>query len=389
MNRKLISDWTLTTSVAAGLFFSPALAGLIAALLIRGRPMPVRWKLHHTMLVLATLWALIVMFIRGFADAGGLLSYYAYIWVFPLLMAIYKPDARTLAVFSRLILVLFAFDLAFNIYASLVGQDLLGRVIDARDGLISKRYGGLFGHSFYSGAISISALITLLTSPQWRWVIVLAVANLIMAGSWRLTVAVPLMLFFAFGWKTRSRRREWIYILLFALAAVLSTIWTSGTIDEGGEVNPANTFRVYAWVTAIDRIGTQPLLGIGFPKETEIEGMSFDIIDENLIAESWYLGTAITFGTPYTVLMFAALFCAFYITTYQTRGLAMAILVPFVMVDLTYGGFMGSILIYTWIWLLVSAACERVPRRNGVRPAGVARRRLRPLPPAARHGLAT
>ena len=370
MNRRHISDWVLTVSIGLGLVFSPALAGVLVAIGVRGRPVPLRWQLPHTLMALAALWAVLVINLRASGDMSGVIGYYGYLWSLPLLLAVYKPDVRTLEVFGKLIFGLFVLDLGFNLYSSLTGQDILGRIVDAREGFVGGRNGGLFAHSFYSGSISIAAFVTLLARREWRWFAVLAIANLLLAGSWRLTLAIPLVALFAVRWRTRSRLTEWAMIALISITAVVGTVWTSGLLDQGGEVNDSNAFRVFAWVTAIDKIAAQPLLGVGFPKERDIDGISNEVIDENLIAESWYLGSAISFGIPYTLLVFAALVVAFYgDKNYANRDIRRAVLVPFVMIDLTYGGFLGGVLIYTWFWLLIctplaGAAAVNAPKRR-------------------------
>ena len=369
MNRKRISDWMLTVSIALGLVVSPALMGVPVAVLVRGSPIPLRWRMSHTLVLLAAAWAVLVVSLRASGDSGGAVSYYGYLWSLPILLAAYKPDARTLELFGKLILGLFVLDLGFNVFSSVTGQDILGRIVDERDGLVGGRNGGLFAHSFYSGSISIAAFITLLGRRTSRWIAMLAVANLLLAGSWRLGLAIPLVAMFAVRWQTRSRLTEWAMIASISIAVVVGTVFTSGFLDGGGEATGSNAFRVFAWVTAIDKVATQPLLGVGFPKERDIDGISNEVIDENLIAESWYLGSAISFGIPYTLLAFAALIAAFYgRKTYANRDLRRAILVPFVMIDLTYGGLLGGILIYTWVWLLISVDAVRRPVLPAARP---------------------
>jgi O-antigen ligase len=125
--------------------------------------------------------------------------------------------------------------------------------------------------------------------------------------------------------------------------------------------NPSNAYRVYAWVTAIEKIASSPLVGVGFPNEAAIQeaGVSFESLDENLIAESWYLSSAITFGIPYTLLYLGSLLIAFYGKAFSRRNRARAMLYPYVVVDLIYGSFFGSVLIYSWLWLLICSVQER------------------------------
>ncbi|MBL0727924.1 O-antigen ligase family protein [Piscinibacter sp. HJYY11] len=368
MNRKLISDWLFVASVAAGLFQSLALAGLVLALLVRGNFGSMKWRTAHTFLALAAAWAMGVVALRG-GDTNGMLPYFSYLWFLPLLLAWYKPSDDTLRAFSWLIVGLFFADLLFNVYSSAVGRDLFGRIVDAREGVVGGRNGGLFAHSFYSGAISITAAITLLASRTGRWVAALALVNLMLAGSWRLAVAIPIIFMFTLRWRTRSRRMELALVLLLSVLIVLGVIATSGFVDNELEVNDSNKFRVYAWLLALAKVATSPLIGVGFPSIGLIEGISFSSIDENLVTESWYLGAAATFGIPYVVLFLGAFLTGFYGPDYGQRDLRRAIVFPFVIIDLTYGEFFGAVLVYTWLWLLICAPWRvapplRRPRRH-------------------------
>jgi hypothetical protein len=85
----------------------------------------------------------------------------------------------------------------FNLYSLVFGADLLGRAVDLRAAVLGARHGGLFAHSFYSGAISIAALVSLLDKRGMASaMMLLPVANLVLAGSWRLMLAIPLLFSF-------------------------------------------------------------------------------------------------------------------------------------------------------------------------------------------------
>jgi hypothetical protein len=93
-------------------------------------------------------------------------------------------------------------------------------------------------------------------------------------------------------------------------------------------------------------------------------GVSYQTLDENFIGESAYLNNALSFGVPYAALFFLAFARAFWGQGFSRRSLQMAVLFPYVLVDMAYGEFFGSVLIYCWVWLLV-AAQEHSGERDG------------------------
>jgi len=381
VNRKLISDWLFAASVAAGLFQSMALGGLVLALLVRGDFASVRWLRAHTFVALAAAWAVGVIVVRG-TSTNGMLPYYSFLWFLPLLLAWYKPTRQTLQVFSGLIIALFLGDLLFNLYSSAAGRDFFGRVVDARDGVVGGRNGGLFAHSFYSGAISITAAITMLASRTGRWWLVLAMLNLMLAGSFRLALAIVIILIFVWRWRTRSRRAELLMVALVSLGVIASVVATSGFVDNELAVNDSNNFRVYAWLLGLSKVATAPWLGVGFPSIGLIEGISFSTIDENLVTESWYLAASATFGIPYTALFLGAFLTGFYGQDVRQRDIRRAVIFPFVLVDLAYGEFFGAVLVYTWLWLLICSPWPALPS-----PVAERQRRRRSPPAVDRAGL--
>ena len=355
--RRQLSDWILVASVLAGMFVSLGLGALSLALIVRGRWNKPDWRLEHTILSFAAAWALLVLAVRGTPDGAGTLPYFVFLWVFPILLAAYRPDEQTVHRFGVMLIGLFVVDLFFNVHILVVGHDLLGRSLDGRDAVVGGRLGGIFAHSFYSGAISVAALLTVFSRRRMGFLSALAIGNLILAGSWRFSAAIIIAALFALRWRRRSRPVEVAMIVVVSLVIVAGVVATSGLVDASVEVNPSNNFRVFAWVTSIERIAESPWFGVGFPNENAMRdaGVSFETMEEHLISESWYLGSAITFGIPYTLLYLAAFGVAFYGRRYGRRDMTRAVLYPFVLVDLTYGSFFGSILIYSWLWLLILA----------------------------------
>ena len=138
---------------------------------------------------------------------------------------------------------------------------------------------------------------------------------------------------------------------------VCAVLLTSSISPLDVEVNPANDMRVIAWSLAIDKIGESPWIGIGYPSDRPETGVNIMEIDQLLIAESWYLAAAITFGVPYLFLRLSAYWHAFYYLQ-QRRNLLILALVPFLLIDFTYGGMFEGALVYTWVWLNLLAGGE-------------------------------
>lgn len=357
MNPKHTSDWILVLSVLTGLYSPAGLAGIVLAVLVRGQFVQARLRVYHAALGAAACWALYVVSLRGMTSLQGQLPYLVFLWTLPFLMACYRPDVHTVAAFRRMLLALFAADLLFNVYSLVFGADLLGRTVDLRAAVLGARHGGLFAHSFYSGAISIAALVSLLDrAGVSRVMLLLPLANLVLAGSWRLLLAIPLLFLFAFMWRRRSRLVEICLVVLASVAVVLGVIFTSVFAPIGLE-NDANSFRVVSWVLALEKIAEQPWTGVGVPNAAGAQemGISFQSLDENLIGESSYLNNALSFGVPYAVLFFLAFALAFWGAGFSRRSLQVAVLFPYVIVDMAYGEFFGSVLVYCWVWLLVAA----------------------------------
>jgi hypothetical protein len=349
-----------------------AIAAMGLAIAVRGPRLP-RLQGPLTFLAASIAWAVVVMAVRGVADSGGQLVYFGFLWVMPWLIACYGPDEHTVRRFGHLLIALFLVDLAFNLFTLATGADLLGRQLDVREGVVGGRGGGLFAHSFYSGSISIAALLTLASRAPVRGLILLPVVNLLLAGSFRFAAALAMLLLFSWGWKRRTRLAEAALIVLCSLLLVAAVIATADPVDTSVSSNQSNLFRVFAWMTAIDKIATAPIFGVGFPNEAMIQevGVSFETLDEHLVAESWYLSSAITFGIPYTVLYLAALLSAFYGRGFVTRDLPRAALYPYIVTDLIYGSFFGGVLIYSWLWILVFAAIARPARLARAQPTPI------------------
>lgn len=357
LTRQRLADLVLISAVAGGLFSPLGLMLLLPAVIIRDEWGRSCWRLENTLLLLAAIWGCVVIAVRGTADSAGTLPYFAFLWTLPHIMAVYRPDQMTIRRFESLLMVLFVMDFLFNIGTLVTGSDLLGRTLDAREGIVGGRLGGIFAHSFYSGAISLAALLTLVARKRYALLAILPAANLVMSGSWRFTSALLIAALLAFRWRQRGKVAEAALVITISLAIIAGVAITSGLFSGDLNANPSNTLRILAWLNSIDKIIESPWLGVGYPNENAIseDGASFETMDENLIAESWYLGSAITLGVPYTLLFLGTFLVAFYGSAFNHRNLTQAILYPFILIDLTYGSFFGSVLIYCWLWLHVFA----------------------------------
>ncbi len=351
--RVTASDWFLSASVGVGLFFSPATLLILAAPLFRSGRFRPQDSAPYNLMLLSILWALGVVAMRGVGDGRSVLLQYAFIWTLPFLMLIYSPTGGTVTALKRLVLCLFALDLAFNLYAAVTGMDLLGRVQDTREGLTGARLGGLFGHSFYSGTISTLALAFAACQRRLRWVAVFAVSNLLLAGSLRLAVPIVLIPLFLWRWQSRSRAVELAMVGTISALAIFGTIATSSLSDFDVEANAANDVRIFAWATAIESVFRSPMQGVGYPQLSAEDGINFETIEENLIGESWYLNSAITFGVPYVALRLASLLVLFYGIRFKQRSVYEAVLAPYFLIDLVYGGSFEGTLIYCVLWAIV------------------------------------
>lgn len=372
ITKKSLADSLLVISSGAGIFYPPALVGVLVAVLVRAELTAIRLRKHHGYIGLAVLWAFAAQIIRWTEGAPwGITMVHAFTWSVPLLLAVYKPDHITMRRFALLLALLFVGDFTFNLYAMMSGHDLLGRQLDARGGLLGVgRLGGLAGHSFYSGSISLAALLTWIGRAPGQWrkfprlravMVLLAALNMLLAGSARLGLALLLFVFLAIAWKRRTMLVEAAIVITASVAVVLAV--GSSTVAGTTEFADSNMLRAFAWTNAATKIAEAPWFGVGFSDQKAVAefGVSRDTLEEHNIGESWYLNNALWFGIPYTVLMLLAYVSAFYFR-YQTRDIQRAVLFPYVLIDFTYGAMMSNSLGHIWLWLLVSAGGAAVAR---------------------------
>jgi hypothetical protein len=364
VRRQSLADLLLVASISMGLFVAPFLALIAGSLLLRQRWWRIDWRSYHWLLLAAILWAVVAVVTRGEKPSFGLMLYFGYLWMFPLFVALYRPDENTLRAFAVLIGGLFALDLLFNVFTIFTGADPLGRTLDARQGVAGGRAGGLFGHSFYSGSISIATLVLAVgrvRSSSLQLVLgMLAIGNMIAAGSWRLPMAAMIIFAFSVCWRSLSRKLFALAVVFGTLLTIAGVVATSGLLGTALDDSLSNTFRLFAWNLALEKIVDSPLMGVGIPDMSQVEAMSFESIDEFLIAESWYLSSALAFGIPYTVLYVSVLAAAFFGKNFQFRSKVLSLLLPLVLIDLIAGEFFSGILIYSWLWLEIGLVSSMV-----------------------------
>jgi hypothetical protein len=362
------SDWMLTISTGLGLITPYLLPLIFGTLLTRKFITKIRWERHHTYLLLAIFWATAAYIFDEKSNLKALLPF-AFYWSLPFLLIIKKVDESTIQTFSILIFTLLLIDATFNGITILLGADPLGRGLDLRDGTFGNRLGGLFAHSFYSISISICALTASINNKKYRWITVLCVANLLAIGSWRGIAAIPIFLILSFGWRKRSNTKTALLIVTISISTILATIATSNAANLISKPNDANDLRIFAWTNAIQNIYNSPVFGNNFPNQKDLEGIiNEDVIAENFISESWYLSAASTFGIPYMLFMAAAYFSACFRGSKLTSNPAAAILLPYLLIDLTYGDSIQGTLMYTWAWLLISKRSkEETQKKSSLR----------------------
>lgn len=353
-----LSDVLVALVFLLGIFFSPALPLVVFVLLVRGLTFDRdRFEVGYALMLVAASWAFIVISKRGTLGAETQLLQYLYIWLLPFFFLLYAPTKSTHAWVGLVVICLFFLDLSFNFYTVLVGADVLGRVVDERSSVFGVRAGGIFAHAFYSGSISIVAA-SIFYDRRAVLLVFLAGVNLLFAGSWRFSLLLPLMFFFGYFFASRSRVSELLLVALFSVMAVILVVITSVPNGFTGEANGANLLRVFAWINALDVISGNPLLGGGYPSFRGHDGMSDEVISENLISESWYLNAAVTFGIPYLLFRLLGVLFVIYGHRFYKRGRAESFLVPLVLVDLAYGGFFEAALPYFVLCMLWASADE-------------------------------
>jgi hypothetical protein len=352
------SDVLLSIIFIAGIFYAPALPLVFLTLLWRGGAIYKGMFINaHLFFALSAFWGGFIVFQRGVGDSASLLLQYAYIWALPFFFVLYRPTRSTYVWVMSVVVFLFSVDFVFNIYSVVFGTDILGRVVDQRISIFGVRAGGIFGHAFYSGSISLLACLYFY-SIERRSLFLLAIVNLLFAGSWRFLFLVPVIFLFGYFWVNRSRAKELIAVVLFSLLSIFMVVFTATDNPLSGAANGSNALRVFAWLNSIVEISQSPVYGVGYPVLSGIDGISDAVIEENLIAESWYLNAAITFGLPYLFFRFFGVILVFYGRRFSSRTRLESLLAPIVLIDLAYGGFFEAALPYFALCLLWSLRHE-------------------------------
>lgn len=278
---------------------------------------------------------------------------------------------------GRPLVALFMVDLLFNASSLVLGADPLGRVLGSRPDDVIPRLGGLFYHPFVSINISLMAILFSILRHQ-RFIGFLAVANIVMNGSFRGWVSLAVGVLVIALLRLRLGRLKFVIVCLLAAASVfVATIYSVRISEE----LTGNALRVYAWVTALAKIETSPWLGNHEFETGEYFSMSEDIIADWGIAESTYLGYGMHYGilpmlAHLVILLWVLLRCLrqVRINPGMIQWLA-ALFAGVVFVDTFYGTLLGSVLTTTCFgllcisyresaWLTASAATPASPRPN-------------------------
>ena len=194
---------------------------------------------------------------------------------------------------ANAIFLVFLVDSVFNIYILTTYSDLFGRYVDFRPGDGFPRFGGIYGHSFISIGIAMSALIASLVTKN-RIITFLVVCLMLLNGSIRSPVLVLVAVcacIVAYFAKNR--------ITVFSLA-IMCGLFALGGILFLGDLS-SNALRITALKFGATEIFESPLIGgSGYIPIEMVEGgaMTLDKLSDSGNAEQQLMNIGIHFGIP-------------------------------------------------------------------------------------------
>ncbi|MFV2058491.1 MAG: hypothetical protein ACC707_18660 [Thiohalomonadales bacterium] len=215
----------------------------------------------------------------------------------PFALMAHRNTAAIVPMAIGLCMVLFIPDLMANTLSKL---GMFGRDADItlRSGEIVSRYGGIFGHPFVSGIISLFAFtFTLVHLPQNRLLAavlfitcaILALVNADLAGSRRHVLLIAITAGVYIAARIGLPRLGFLAGLLLVVGVFTYEIGFVGT-DEG------NLLRAAIWFRSVETIVDNPLFGLGFV----MPATSVDTFDPNdvYVTESFILSVGVWAGVP-------------------------------------------------------------------------------------------
>lgn len=198
-------------------------------------------------------------------------------------------------------------DAISNLLQLSTGTDFFGNTPDLyrSDGT---RLVGIFGHSFISLGLYLSAFLLFRASNFTRVTSYIPVLFMLLVGSLRGYIFPLLLILYNFLF-----RRNWSFVfftsLIIATAVAAATFYS---VSSGlNSATSGNAYRIFAWQNAIIEIGQHPLFGSETPPPTLPE--NFSVNEQNLIYfqifESKLLQDAVRYGLPLALLKVCFFYC--------------------------------------------------------------------------------
>ena len=147
--------------------------------------------------------------------------------------------------------------------------------------------------------------------------------------------------------------------LSLSALAITSVILTSSYVPSSFPFNPASDLRIFSWEFGLSRMFDHPFVGSGWPITNELKAVNEEIIESNLITESWFLTNAVAFGIPFMLLKFYSLYSV--VSSYLPRIVTpmFACIGPITIIDLFYGQNIDQILYCNLFWAVAIASIAR------------------------------
>ncbi len=218
------------------------------------------------------------------------------------------------------------------------------QMTEARPDEFLSRFPGVKGNHLFSGLFSFLTISFALDDSQIksnkirRWIIFLAVLNLILAGARRsiiLAIAVIILRFFK-----SIRKSKTLLLVMFFASVVIVVVMTA----LSREYNQSNFLRYSLWVQSISDILVKPIFGYGifYPDLTNVVA-DFNALSEAKVTESFCLSIAYSFGIPALVLFLLYEIKTLFNSTKMMKYTAATGLFFGLSLELFFGGSLGNV----------------------------------------------
>ena len=237
---------------------------------------------------------------------------------------------------------------------------------EARSEEFISRFPGVKGNHLFSGLFSFLTLSIALDDSQFKtkkfrkWIIFLAILNLILAGARRsIIIALAVIVLKLF----KSVRESKILLLAMFFALVVVVI---GITVLSGENNQSNLLRYSLWAQSINNILVKPITGYGifYPDVTNLVA-DFSVLSEARVTESFCLSIAYSFGIPALLLFLLYEVKTLLNSTKMMQYTAASGLFFGLSLELFFGGSLGNIFATNIFFLSACVLNERrkiIPR---------------------------